>query len=74
VLAPNGAHVGSALARRRYSAETADVSPVEGTIASRNHWFFFGSPRNRIEEADGSIPSFSEVLRWSPPHDASRFR
>jgi hypothetical protein len=36
--------------------ETADVSPVEGTIAVGNYSFFFGSPRNGIEEADGSIP------------------
>ena len=36
--------------------EIADVSLVEGTIAGCNYWFFFGSPRNGIEEADGSIP------------------
>ena len=30
--------------------EIADVSLVEGTIAVGNYWFFFGSPRNGIEE------------------------
>ena len=42
--------------------EIADVSPVEGTIAVGNYWFFFTSPRNGIEEADGSIP-FSSTTR-----------
>jgi hypothetical protein len=36
--------------------ETADVSLVEGTIAGCNYSFFFASPRNRTQEADGSIP------------------
>jgi hypothetical protein len=42
--------------------EIADVSLVEGTIAVGNYRFFFNSPRNGIEEADGSIP-FSSTLR-----------
>jgi hypothetical protein len=36
--------------------EIADVSLVEGTIAGCNYLFLFASPRNGIEEADGSIP------------------
>jgi hypothetical protein len=43
-------------------AKIADVSLVEGTIAGRNYSFFFTSPRNGIEEADGSIP-FSSAGR-----------
>ena len=31
--------------------EIADVSLVEGTIAGCNYSFFFGSPRNGIEDA-----------------------
>jgi len=37
-------------------AKIADVSLVEGTIAGCNYSFFFGSPRNGIEEAHGLIP------------------
>jgi hypothetical protein len=44
--------------------ETADVSPSVGTIAGCNYSFFFTSPRNGIEEADGSIPfSSTKSLR-----------
>ena len=44
--------------------EIADVSLVEGTIAGCNYSFFFASPRNGIEEADGSIPfSSTKALR-----------
>ena len=39
--------------------EIADVSLFEGTIADRNYGFFFTSPRNRTQEADGSIPFIS---------------
>jgi hypothetical protein len=45
--------------------ETADVSLVEGTIAGCNYSFFFTSPRNRTQEADGSIPfSSTRPLRF----------
>jgi len=43
----------------------ADVSPIEGTIAVVNYWFLFTSPRNRTQEADGSIPfSSTNSLRF----------
>jgi hypothetical protein len=46
--------------------EIADVSLVEGTIAGSNYLFLFSSPRNGIEEADGSIPFIStKALRFS---------
>ncbi len=38
------------------ASEIAGVSPVEGTIGRCNYSIYFGSPRNGIEEADGSIP------------------
>ena len=50
---------------RDASFEIADVSLVEGTIALRNYWFFFTSPRNRTQEADGSIPFISTNVRQS---------
>jgi hypothetical protein len=50
--------------------ETADVSLIEGTIAFRNYWFFFTSPRNGIEEADGSI-AFSSTTSF-PTMDACK--
>jgi hypothetical protein len=43
--------------------DIADVSLVEGTIGGRNYWFLFDSPRNGIEEADGSIPFSSTEVR-----------
>jgi hypothetical protein len=43
--------------------ETADVSRIEGTIAVLNYLLLFGSPRNGIEEADGSIPFSSTEVR-----------
>src|SRR6185437_5245275 len=42
--------------------ETADVSLIEETIAVRNYWYLLGSPRNRTQEADGSIPFSSTKL------------
>ena len=49
----------------RQGFEIADVSLVEGTIAGCNYSFFFASPRNGIEEADGSIPfSSTKVGEW----------
>jgi hypothetical protein len=50
-------------------AKIADVSLVEGTIAGCNYRFFFTSPRNCIEEADGSIPVSSTHRKC-----ATRFR
>ena len=50
---PSGAHLQSFPTQL---FEIADVSLVEGTIAGCNYSFFFDSPRNGIEEADGSIP------------------
>src|SRR6185312_12234513 len=32
------------------------------TIAVRNYWYLLGSPRNRTQEADGSIPFSSTKL------------
>jgi len=50
--------------RSHATFEITDVSLVEGTIAVGNYWSFFTSPRNGIEEADGSIPfSSTESLR-----------
>ena len=51
------------------SFEIADVSLVEGTIAGCNYSFFFSSPRNGIEEADGSIPFSLVPRRGSGPCD-----
>jgi hypothetical protein len=45
----------------------ADVSLVEETTAVRNYWCFFISPRNRTQEADGSIPFSSSAPRTTPP-------
>src|ERR1022692_1586657 len=42
--------------------KTADVSPVEGTIACSNYLVLFASPRNRTQEADGSIPFISTIF------------
>ena len=42
--------------------EIADISPIEGTIGLCNYWFSFTSPRNRTQEADGSIPFISANL------------
>jgi hypothetical protein len=39
----------------------ADVSLIEGTIGHCNYRFFFTSPRNRTQEADGSIPFISTI-------------
>ena len=47
--------------------ETADVSLFEGTVAVRNCWSLFGSPRNRTQEADGSIPFSSTRCKAAPP-------
>src|SRR4051794_35859687 len=45
--------------------EIADVSLIEGTIAVSNYSFFFASPRNRTQEADGSIPfSSTKAFRF----------
>jgi len=41
--------------------EFADVSPIEGTIGDCKYRFFFSSPRNRTQEADGSIPFISTI-------------
>jgi hypothetical protein len=42
--------------------EIADISPIEGTIGRRKCRFVLGSPRNRSQEADGSIPFISTIL------------
>jgi len=47
----------------------ADVSLIEGTIAVRNYWFSFASPRNRTQEAVRS--SRDAAARLKPPR-ASR--
>jgi len=39
--------------------------PAQGTFDHRNHVIFFRSPRNRTQEADGSIPfSSTELLSF----------